>query len=58
MIVARWEGGRDVGKKGERTKEYKSAVTKQSHDVKYSIGNRVNVVITMYGVRCVLDLPG
>ena len=47
-----------MGGKGEGIK-YKLVVTEWSQDVKYSIGNIVtNVLITMYGVRWVLDLSG
>ena len=59
MMVARWEEIESLGEKGEETKKYKLAVKKNSQEgVKHSMGNIVNdIVITMYGVRCILDLP-
>ena len=57
LMVARAEGGWGVKTvKGLST----SGWLQNSHgDVKYSTGNTVNnIVITMYGVRWVLDLLG
>ena len=48
-----------LGEKGEDIKKYRLVVIKQSWEVKNSIGNTVNnIVITMYGPRCVLELLG
>ena len=46
-----WQRGRETGEKGERIKKYKLVVINRYGDVKYNIGNTVNVVITTYGVR-------
>ena len=44
---------------GEGIKKYRLTVTKQSRDVKYSIGNRVkSIVTTMYGARWLLEISG
>lgn len=43
---------------GEEMKKYKLPVIKQSWDVKDGIGNIVDTVITVYGVRWVLDESG
>ena len=60
MLKGLLEDGRKVGgmdEKGEGIKKYKQL--QNSHmDVKYSIGNIVNILITLYGVRWVLDLSG
>ena len=53
------KGVRKIGENGEGIKEYKLVVTDSHGDVKYSIGYIVNnILITMYGVRWVQDLPG
>ena len=52
-------GARGAGDKGEGMKEYRSAATQQSQDVKCGTRNRVsNIVITMFGVRWIRNLPG
>ena len=63
MMVTRWgwEVGKvgEIGKKVEGIKKYKLVVTNSHRDVKYSIRNTVNnILITMYGVRWILDLSG
>ena len=59
MMTARGEGAGGLGGKGEGIKKYRLVVTNSPGDVKYSIGNTVyNTVITMCGVRGVLDLRG
>ena len=41
----------------EGIKKYKLGIKNSHRDINYSIGNIVsNIVITMYGDRCVLDL--
>ena len=50
-------GGLD--KKSEGMKKYKLEVTSGPGDVQYSLGIKVSsIVITMYGVRRVLELSG
>ena len=60
LMVPRWEGCWGLGEKGEGMKKYKFASYKSSHeDVKYNMGNIVNnIVITVYGIRWVLNLSG
>lgn len=48
------KGVEGMGEKGKGNK-YKLAVTK-SRNIKYSIRNKVNITIIMYGVRWVLPL--
>lgn len=49
----------ELVEKGKGTKKYKSVVTIQSQNVKYSTGNLVsNIVISIYGARWVLELSG
>ena len=51
-MISRWEEGWGRGVK--RIKKYRSVVTEESWDVKYSIGNIVNnILITIYGARWV-----
>ena len=46
-----------LGERGEGIEKYRSAVTKQSRDVKYSMGNIVDlIVITMCGARGILEV--
>ena len=53
------KGVRRMGEKGEGIKKYKLAITNSHRDIKCSIGNIVsNSIITMYGVKWVLDLSG
>ena len=48
-----------MGESGEGIEKYRLVVTEWSWGLKYSIGNIVNnIVITIYGVRWVLDLLG
>ena len=57
LMVTRWEEIGGLGEKGEGINKYKLVVTKQSWDVKYSLGNTVGtVVITMCGASWVLHL--
>lgn len=57
MTVARWEFG-EMGEKGKEV-EYTNWYLQNSHrDVKYSIWNTANIIVTMYGAKWVLDLLG
>ena len=58
LSVSRWERSRGVGQKGEGSKNYKLVLTEYSWDVKDSIENMVNIVITVHSARWVLDLSG
>ena len=47
----RQQGVGEMGKKEEGTKKYELVVIKLSWNIKYSLGNIVSNIITMYGVR-------
>ena len=47
------------GEKGKWINKYKSTVTESHGDIKYSIENKVNnIITTVYGVRWVLEFWG
>ena len=60
LQVIEWGGFEGMGEKGEREEKVQIASYLNSHgDIKYSLCNIANnIVITMYGVRWVLDLSG
>ena len=54
LIVARWEGVWGMGEKVERIKKYNWWLQNSNGDIKYSMGNIINIsLITMYVVRWV-----
>ena len=51
LMIARWEGAGELGDKGEGIKKYKLVVKNRHGEVKYSIGNVVNNVMSTYVTR-------
>ena len=57
-MVARGEVAGGLGEKGEGTKKYKWQLQKSHGDGKYSTGDIVNNIITLYGARRALETSG
>ena len=57
-MFARWGGVRELGEKVKRLRSTNCQLQNDHGDVTYSLGNIVNNVITMYGVKWVWTLSG